>query len=100
MLVEVIRHIVKVYEPEWTSLFGAKARDETGLTSDYDLPVVVWDDAPRGRQGSDLACQVLRGTGVAAYVRVQTRSRWVRRKHVAASLPATVLRRERLVHAS
>jgi hypothetical protein len=43
---------------------------------------------------------VLRGTGTAGAVLVYTRGAFESRLHLAASLPATVLREGRLVHAA
>jgi hypothetical protein len=64
------------------------------------LLVVVPDDAIPERQDSNLAYRALRGTGIAVDVLVWPRSRFERRKHVVTSLPATVLREGRLVHAA
>jgi len=47
-----------------------------------------------------LAYEALRGTGIAADVLVSTRSRFERRARVVASLPASVLREGKLVHAA
>lgn len=86
------------YRPERIYLFGSTARGEAGPHSDYDLLVLVPDDAPAERQDSDLAYRALRGTGIGADVVVWPRSRFERRKHVVCSLPATVLREGRLLH--
>jgi len=99
-LVEIVRRLVAAYEPERIYLFGSAARGESGADSDYDLLVLVPDDAPPERRDSDLAYKVLRGTGVAADVLVWTRSRFDRRAHVVTSLPATILREGRLLHAA
>jgi len=68
--------------------------------SDYDLMVIVPDDAAPPRCRSRLAYQVLWGTGAAADVLVWTRSQFESRTHVVASLPATVLREGKLLHAA
>lgn len=99
-LAEIVRRLVTAYQPERVYLFGSTARGDTDEDSDYDLMVVVPDDAPPERKDSDLAYNVLRGIGVAADVLVWTRSRFNRRVHVVASLPATILREGRLVHAA
>ena len=62
--------------------------------------VVVPDDAPPELRRSRAACVVLRGTGVAADVLVWTASQFDSRVHLAASLPATVIREGRLLHAA
>ena len=97
---EVIDRLVEAYRPERIYLFGSTARGEAGPDSDYDLLVVVADDADRDRRRSRLAYQALRGTGIAADVLVSTRSRFDARARVVASLPATVLREGRLLHAA
>jgi len=97
---EIVRRLVAAYQPERIYLFGSMARGDTGADSDYDLMVIVPDDALPERRESRLAYTVLRGTGVAADVLVWTRSRFDRRASVVASLPATILREGRLLHAA
>ena len=99
-LAEIVRRLVAAYQPERIYLFGSTARGDANENSDYDLMVVVPDDAPPELRDSDLAYMVLRGIGVAADVLVWTRSRFNRRVHVVASLPATILREGRLLHAA
>ena len=91
-LAEILKRLVSAYQPDCVYLFGSKARGDEGPDSDYDLMVVVPDASSRERTGSRLAYEVLWGTGTAADVLVWTQSRFESRKHVAASLPATVLR--------
>jgi predicted nucleotidyltransferase len=100
MLAEIVRRLIEAYQPERIYLFGSLARGEGGPDSDYDLMVVVPDDAPPQRRRSRLAYQVLRGTGRAADVVVFTRSFFDSRAHVRASLPATIASEDRLVHAA
>jgi predicted nucleotidyltransferase len=97
-LAEVVRRLVEAYQPERIYLFGSKARGDGGPDSDYDLLVVVPDDAPPERRRSRLAYQVLRGTGTAADVLVCTHSYFEPRRSLKASLPGTVLREGRLLH--
>ncbi|MGO9607494.1 MAG: nucleotidyltransferase domain-containing protein [Candidatus Binataceae bacterium] len=97
---EILRRVVGAYEPERVYLFGSKARGDNGTDSDYDLLVVVPDDSPPERRRSRLAYQVLRGTGTAADVLVCTRSYFEARRHLKASLPGTVLREGKLLHAA
>lgn len=100
ILAEIVRRLVKAYQPERIYLFGAKARGDAGPDSDYDLMVIVPDDAPAERRRARLAYQVLWGTGTAADVLVWTRGYFESRVHLAASLPATVLREGKLLHAA
>jgi predicted nucleotidyltransferase len=98
LLAEVVRRLVEAYKPERIYLFGSKARGDEGPDSDYDLLIVVPDDAPPDRRRSRLAYEVLRGTGTAADVLVCTRSYFEPRRGLNASLPGTVLREGRLLH--
>jgi len=99
-LPEVVRRLVDAYRPERIYLFGSTARGDGGPDSDLDLLVIVPDDAPLERQSSRLAYTALRGTGIAADVLVCTRRYFEERLHLKASLPATVLREGKLLHAA
>ena len=99
-LSEVVRRLVEAYRPERIYLFGSVARGDAGPDSDYDIMVVVPDDAPPERRRSRAAYTALWGTGVASDVLVWTASQFDSRLHLAASLPATVIREGRLLHAA
>jgi|DewCreStandDraft_1066081.scaffolds.fasta_scaffold58253_1 predicted nucleotidyltransferase len=100
VLAKIVRRLVAAYQPERIYLFGSVARGEAGPDSDYDLLVVVPDDAPPARKRSRLAYEALRGTGAAAEVLVCTHSYFEARRHLKASLPGTILREGRLLHAA
>jgi len=99
-LAEAVRRLVAAYDPLRVYLFGSVARGDAGADSDYDLLLVVPDEAPDSRRRGRLAYEVLWETGIAADVVVWTRDRFERRARVAASLPATVLREGKLLHAA
>lgn len=99
-LAEIVRRLVAAFRPERIYLFGSKARGEPGPDSDYDVMVVVPDDAPPERRRSRLAYQVLRGTGTAADVLVWTSRSFESRLHLVCSLPATVQREGKLLYAT
>ncbi|HEY3827365.1 MAG TPA: nucleotidyltransferase domain-containing protein [Bryobacteraceae bacterium] len=99
-LSEVVRRLVAAYRPERVYLFGSVARGDAGPDSDYDIMVVVPDDAPPELRRSHKAYRTLWGTGVASDVLVWTTSQFNSRVHLAASLPATVIREGRLLHAA
>jgi predicted nucleotidyltransferase len=99
-LARVTERLAEAYQPDRIYLFGSKARGDYGPDSDFDLMVVVPDSAPPARKRSRLAYEVLRGTGTAADVLVWTRSAFESRLHLVASLPATVMREGRLLHAA
>ncbi len=100
VLAEILRRLLEAYEPARVYLFGSTARGAPGPDSDYDLLLVVRDDAPERRRGSRLAYEALRGTGTAADVLVCTQSYFDARLHLRASLPATVVREGVLLHAA
>lgn len=99
-LSEVLRRLIDAYRPERIYLFGSTARGDAGPDSDYDLMVIVPDDAPPDRRRARLAYERLWGTGTAADVLVWTRSEFDRRVRLAASLPATILREGKLLYAA
>lgn len=100
VLAEILRRLLEAYQPVRVYLFGSTARGAPGPDSDYDLLLVVRDDAPERRRGSRLAYEALRGTGTAADVLVCTQSYFDARLHLRASLPATVVREGVLLHAA
>jgi predicted nucleotidyltransferase len=99
-LAEAVRRLVAAYRPERVYLFGSVARRDAGPDCDYDLLVVVPDDASPERRRTRLAYEALRGTGAAADLLVCTRSYFEDGRSLKASLPGTVLREGRLLHAA
>lgn len=99
-LSEIVRRLVEAYRPERIYLFGSKARGDAGPDSDYDLLVLVADDAPPERRRSRLAYERLWGVGTAADVLVWLKTAFESRIHLKASLPATVLREGKLLYAA
>ena len=91
VLREVVRRLVEVYHPLRIYLFGSTARGEAGPDSDYDICVIVPDQAPAERRSEQLAYRALRGTGVAAEILVWTREEFEKQLHLKASLPAAVM---------
>lgn len=100
ILAEMAQRLVAAYHPERIYLFGSMARGQPGPDSDYDLMVVVSNDAQPERRGSRLAYRALRGTAAAADVLVWTRQAFDERLHLRASLPATIVREGKLIYAS
>jgi predicted nucleotidyltransferase len=99
VLAEIVRRLVDAFQPDRIYLFGSRSREETGPDSDYDIMVVVPDDAPSERKRSRLAYQRLWGTGAAADVLVWTKEAFDSRLHLRASLPSTILREGKLLYA-
>ncbi len=101
-LAEIVRRLADAYRPIAIYLFGSKARGDAGPDSDYDLLVVVDDNAPPQRRRSRLAYETLWrfGTTGAVDAIVCTRSYFDARRHLKASLPGTVLREGKLLYAA
>jgi len=59
VLAEVVHRLVEAYQPERIYLFGSVARGDAGPKSDYDLLVVVPDNASAERRKSRLAAPTL-----------------------------------------
>jgi predicted nucleotidyltransferase len=100
VLTEILERLIPVFRPEAIYLFGSKARDDAGPDSDYDLMIVVPDDASPERRRARLAYQALRGTRAAADVLVWTKGAFDSRLHLPASLPATILREGKVLYAA
>jgi predicted nucleotidyltransferase len=98
LLTDLVRRLVEAYRPERIYLFGSMARGDAGPDSDFDLLVIVPDNAPPEMQRSRLAYRALRGTATAADVVVWPKSSFERRARVPASLPATVAREGVLIY--
>lgn len=45
LLQEILRRVVRVYQPKRIYLFGSEARGDAGPDSDLDLAVIVEDSA-------------------------------------------------------
>jgi predicted nucleotidyltransferase len=100
MLTEIVERLKIAYTPERIYLFGSCGRGDSGPDSDFDILVIVPDDAPPERRGSRLAYQALRGTGAAADVLVWSRSYFESRLHLKASLSSTIASEGRLLYAA
>ena len=100
ILIEIVHRLVEAYHPQRIYLFGSRARGEAGPDSDYDILVVIPDDAPESQRRSRLAYEALRGTGVAADVVIWRQASFQQREHLKASLPATVIEEGQLLYAA
>lgn len=99
-LAEAVRRLVDVYRPDFVYLFGSAARGEAGPDSDFDLLVVVGDEAPPELRRAGKGYEALWGLGVPVDIVVWARGEFDRRLHLRASLPATVIREGILLHAA
>jgi hypothetical protein len=81
-------------------LFGSEARGDAGPDSDFDFCVVLPDDAPVSLYKPGIH-RALWDLGTAAdIVRYPISDFEARAAHVAASLPATVMREGKLLYDS
>jgi uncharacterized protein len=99
-IVRLVKRLVELYEPMAVYLFGSVARQEFGSDSDIDLLLVVPDDADPERKASKMALDEIWQLGKAVDVVIWTRSGFDQRRHLPASLPATVLREGVLLYAA
>jgi uncharacterized protein len=99
-LAEVIRRLAETYHPLAIYLFGSRARGDQRAASDYDLLVVVPDDAPEELQNSRRAYECLRGVGKAVDVLVCTENYLSSRKRIRTSIPARVMREGKVLYAA
>ena len=96
----IVRRLVDEYQPDRVYLFGSHARGDIGPDSDYDILLVVPDDASGERLRARRAYDSLWDLGVAVDVLVWRRSAFEARATVRTSLPSTVLREGILLHAA
>lgn len=97
-LAEIARRLVETYRPERLYLFGSHARGTAGPDSDYDLLLVVPDDAPPALRRGTRAYEALWGLPAAGDILVWTHTAFAERLHLRASLPSTVEREGRLLY--
>jgi len=97
-LSDIVQRLAQAYQPERIYLFGSRARDDFRPESDYDLLVIVPDDAPPERRNDRLASESLRDIRAATSVLVDCSSYFEARRYLRASLPGIVLREGKLLY--
>jgi predicted nucleotidyltransferase len=98
ILAEIVRRLVKAYQPKRIYLFGSLARGDAGPDSDYDILVLVENPTEPPYRLSQHGFRALRGIAAAVDVVVWDRATFDARLHLPASFPATVTREGRLLH--
>jgi predicted nucleotidyltransferase len=88
----MVRRLVEVYEPVRIYLFGSVAREQATVDSDYDLMVVVPDEASAERCSNRAGFRSVRDIGAPRDIFVMRESAFTRQLHLRASFPATVVR--------
>ena len=100
LLAEIVQRLANVYQPERIYLFGSTARGDAGADSDYDLLIVVSDDASASRKSPELGYTAVEGLPRSGDFLVWPRRRFESRLHLRASLPSTVVREGKLLYAA
>ncbi|MBM3745957.1 MAG: nucleotidyltransferase domain-containing protein [Acidobacteria bacterium] len=99
LLAEIVRRLTEVYRPLKVYLFGSTARGEAGPDSDYDLMIVVPDDAPARLKDPAAGYEAMEGLPRSGDFLVWTRRSFDERLHLKASLPSAILREGKLLYA-
>jgi len=97
-IAEITRRLVEYYQPERVYLFGSAARGDAGPDSDLDFCVVLPDDAPPRLYKPGIHGALWGVAAAADVVRWPAKDFDQRAAHVAASLPATILREGKLLY--
>jgi predicted nucleotidyltransferase len=84
---ELLERVVRYFDPEAVILFGSHARGDAGPDSDYDLLVVLPDDAPPEKRTLRAGFEAARAFPMAADVVPCRRSWFLDRREVVNSLP-------------
>lgn len=90
--------IVPVLQPEAVYLFGSQARGDADDGSDYDLFLVMPDDAERSQLDPGTAYQLAAKTGIAADLVPCTRSRFNYLRDTIGSLSYMIAREGKPVY--
>jgi predicted nucleotidyltransferase len=88
----MVERLSGVYRPERIYLYGSVARGDAGPDSDYDLLIVVPDDASADLLRSRPAYRASRDLGIPRDVLVMKSSEFQSQLPLRASLPSTVAR--------
>jgi predicted nucleotidyltransferase len=100
VVAEVVRRLVEVYRPEKVYLFGSAGRGDARADSDYDILLVTPDDSPECLRDGRRGYQAIADLPISVDLVVYTASGFYGRLPLKASLPATVVREGRLLHAA
>jgi uncharacterized protein len=93
-----VARIVDAMRPEAIYLFGSRARGDAHSDSDYDLLVVVADDAPQERRSLAATTRVPRDPGVPLDIVPCLRSVFERKRHHVGTLSYLAAHEGRLVY--
>ncbi|HEX9555443.1 MAG TPA: nucleotidyltransferase domain-containing protein [Reyranella sp.] len=95
---KAVDRIVQAMQPEAIYLFGSRARGEGHADSDYDLLVIVPDDAPAERSSLSATARVARDPGVPLDIVPCRRSVFERKRHDIGTLSYLAAHEGRLIY--
>jgi predicted nucleotidyltransferase len=99
MLQPGLDRLVRALQPEAIYLFGSRARGDARPDSDFDLMVVLPDDAAKERVSVVKARSALGDVGHPVDVLVTRRRQFDEHLHLRASLPAVIADEGRVLYA-
>jgi len=76
LLGEIVRRLTEVYRPKRIYLFGSTARGDAGPDSDYDLMIVLPDDAPVDKECCSMQPDPIRVEETLAWVKKSRKDLW------------------------
>jgi predicted nucleotidyltransferase len=82
----MVARVVNAMAPETIYLFGSRARGDATVESDYDLLVIVSDDAPAERRSLSATAEIPRDPGVSLDIVPCRRSVFERRRNDIGTL--------------
>ncbi len=94
---EIVRHIVRVLDPEKIILFGSYARGDAGPDSDVDLAVIAETELPRGKRTLALA-GAWPVVGVPVDLLVFTPAEWAEAASLRNTIPGEAAREGRVLY--
>jgi len=97
-LERLVERIVTAMQPEAIYLFGSRARGEAQSDSDYDLLVVLPDNAPPERRSLRATAAIPRDPGVAADIVPCRRLAFERRRGLVGTLSHRAVTESGLVY--
>ncbi|NQW55116.1 MAG: nucleotidyltransferase domain-containing protein [Rhodospirillales bacterium] len=98
ILDRTIARIVETMNPEAVYLFGSRARGDARPDSDYDLLVIVSDDAPLSSRSLEATARVARDPGVPLDIVPCRRSVFERKRDRVGTLSYSATHQGRLVY--
>lgn len=98
ILDRTIARIVETMNPEAIYLFGSRARGDARPDSDYDLLVIVSDDAPLSSRSLEATARVARDPGVPLDIVPCRRSVFERKRERVGTLSYSATHQGRLVY--